>query len=171
MDVLDAIHKRRSRRGFSRKPIETATLVEISEAGRWAPTARGEEPVEMIVVTNPGTLQELGKIAPNGSFLAVSSAAIVVISRPAKYYLEDGCAATTTILLAATAREIASCWVAGDKKPYCSRILKLLKAPADYKLVSIIALGYPVGEEPEGVRRRPLEEILHRQQFGTAEGT
>ena len=165
MDVFTAIHKRRSRRDFSGKPIEADILAEIAEAGRWAPTARGEEPVEMIVITNPGTLQELGRIAPNGSFLAAASASIVVISRPVIYYLEDGSATTTTILLAATAREIASCWVAGDKKPYCSKILKLLNAPAGYKLVSIIALGYSAGKSSPGTRERDLKDILHWQKF------
>ncbi len=165
MDTLKAIHSRRSRREFSPRALPPEVLKEIAEAGRWAPTARGEEPVEMIVVTDPPALRELGRLAPNGAFLARAPAAVVVISRPAKYYLEDGSAVTTTILLAATARGIGTCWVAGDKKPYCSQILNLLKVPAGYKLVSMIALGYPEGEPSAGTRKRNLKDILHWQEF------
>ena len=38
------------------------------------------------------------------------------ICRDTHFYLEDGCAATENILLAARDLGLGSCWVAGDKK-------------------------------------------------------
>jgi len=56
--------------------------------------------------------------------------------------------------------------VAGDKKPYCPQISKLLAAPSGLKLVSLIALGYPQDKDAfHPVDRKPLKEILHWEKF------
>jgi nitroreductase len=56
--------------------------------------------------------------------------------------------------------------VAGDKKPYCSRINKLLNAPDSYKLVSLVALGYPESETSfKAADKRSLKELLHWEKF------
>jgi nitroreductase len=68
------------------------------------------------------------------------------------------------MLVAAANLGIGSCWVAGDKKPYCARMLELVGAPAGMKLVSIIALGYPAKKEGP-VQKRPLKDVLHWERF------
>jgi nitroreductase len=82
------------------------------------------------------------------------------------YFLEDGSAATCNILLAATALGIGSCWIAGDKKPYCQQVNALLGATANMKLISMIALGYPQEEDAFKVaQKRELKELLHWEKF------
>jgi nitroreductase len=109
-------------------------------------------------------LQKLGDIAETGRFIASCAACIAVISADTKYYLEDGCAATENILVAAQAHDLGSCWVAGDKKPYAQDVISFLKAPATFKLVSLIALGYPVAKNPQ-VAKRSLKELIHWEMF------
>jgi nitroreductase len=164
MDVFQTIKERCSVREYSSKQIERGNLEKIVDAARVAPTARGEEPWEFIVVTEKNILQKLANLAPNGSFLKDAAAAVVVACRDTKYYLEDGCAATENILLAATALGIGSCWVAGDKKPYAAEVLESLGAPQDYKLVSIISLGYPKAEtKPHS--KKGVKEVIHYNHF------
>jgi nitroreductase len=164
MDLFDAIKKRCSIRDYSNKPIAEQDLEKIVDAARVAPTARGEEPWEFLVISNKKALGQLADITDHGKFLKDAAASIIVISKDTKYYLEDGCAATENILLAARALGIGSCWVAGDKKPYAERILKYLGAPLSYKLVSIISLGYPKeGFIPH--EKRALKEVLHREKY------
>ncbi|MBU2251454.1 MAG: nitroreductase family protein, partial [Candidatus Omnitrophica bacterium] len=103
----------------------------------------------------------LGEIAPNGKFIKDAAAAIIVFCEDTKYYLEDGCAATENILLAAAALGLGACWVAGDKKDYSLEVCKYFGAPQNYKLVSMISLGYPQSE-PAGQPKKALSEILHR---------
>lgn len=167
MECLEAIKKRRSIRSYKNKPIGKDILGKLMEAAGFAPTARNIQPWQFVAVTERAMLEKIGQLAENGRFVSTSAACIAVFCADTKYYLEDGCAATQNILLAATAEGIGSCWVAGDKKPYASRINALLDAPAGLKLVSLIALGYP---EPAGslsvsAHKKPLKEIVHWEKF------
>lgn len=166
MDALEAIKKRRSIREYSDKPITKEALEKIVDAGRFATTARDAQPWEFIVITDTSTLKRIAEIAKNGNFISGAQAGIAVYCSDTKYYLEDGCAATENMLLAATELGIGSCWIAGDKKPYCNDINNLLHVPSAFKLVSLISLGYPESENLFTIKeKRPLKEILHWEKF------
>lgn len=166
MDVPEIIKKRRSVRQYTTKPIAKEALLAMIEAARFAPTARNVQPWEFVVITDKNTLQDIADLAENARFVAQATACIAVFSSDTKYYLEDGCAATQNILLAATGLEIGSCWVAGDKKPYSSQINKLLNAPETLKLVSMIALGYPESKEVFKIaEKKSLEKLIHWEKF------
>ena len=166
MDTQEAIKLRRSVREYTDKPIAKEALNSIVDAARFAPTARGVQPWEFIVITKQETLKKIGETAENGKFVAGAAACIAVFCLDTKYYLEDGCAATENMLIAATDLGIGSCWVAGDKKPYCNRISELLNVPASFKLVSLIALGYPESGKAAGItQKRGLSEVIHWEKF------
>ncbi|MDD5073282.1 MAG: nitroreductase family protein [Candidatus Omnitrophica bacterium] len=164
MDIFEAFKSRISVREYSDKPVEKEKLEKMVDAGRLAPTARGEQPWEFVIVTNKEKVKELADITDHGKFMSGASAAIVTFCKDTKYYLEDGCGATENILLAAAAQGIASCWIAGDKKDYGTEIAKALNVPADFKLISIISLGYPK-EKPQPHQKRPLKEVMHWEKF------
>ncbi len=166
MDAIEIIKTRRSVREYKDKPITKDILEKIVEVARFAPTARNVQPWEFIVITKPETLKKIADLAENGRFVAEARACIAVFCTDTKYYLEDGCAATENLLLAATAKGIASCWVAGDKKPYCTQITNLLKVPTTLKLVSLIALGYPTSEKVfRTIDKRSLSDVMHWEKF------
>lgn len=166
MDAIEIIKKRRSIREFQDRPIAKEILEKMVDAARFAPTARNVQPWEFIVITESSTLAKLGELAQNGRFLAQAKACIAVFSSDTKYYLEDGCAATENILLAAASLDIGSCWVAGDKKPYCSEVSKLLNVPLTFKLISLIALGYPLSVKDFKIaNKRSLKEVIHWERF------
>lgn len=164
MDTFEAVKKRISVREYSDKPVEKEKLEKMVDAGRLAPTARGEEPWEFIVVTKRDKLKELADMTDHGKFLAGAGAAIAIFCKDTKYYLEDGCAATENILLSAADLGVASCWVAGDKKSYCPDIARALGVPEALKMISIISLGYPK-TPPAPHKKRPLKEVLHWEKF------
>jgi nitroreductase len=166
MDVFEVLKKRRSIRAFQDKEISNADLEAIVDTARFAPTARNVQPWEFVIIKDKKVLKEIGILAENGRFISSCPVCIAVFCSDTKYYLEDGSAATVNILNAATALGIGSCWVAGDKKPYCHQVSNLLKAPEELRLVSLIALGYP--QEKEAFRladKKPLEKILHWEKF------
>lgn len=166
MDTLEIIKIRRSVRDYKDKPIPEEILRKLIDAARFAPTARNVQPWEFIVITKPHTLKSIADLAENGRFVAKAGACIAVFCSDTKYYLEDGCAATQNILLAATALRLSSCWVAGDKKPYCSQVSNLLNVPAPFRLVSLIALGFPASENSFKVAdKRKLDELIHWEKF------
>jgi len=163
MDAMQALTSRRSVRKFKPDPVPREMLEQIVNAGRLAPTARNVQPWEFIVVTDPATRAALAEVNEYGKFIAHASACIVVLSHPTKYYIEDGSAATTNMLNAAAALGLGSCWVAGDKKPYAARIVQMLGAPADMRLIASIAVGWPA--ETSAVKKRDLTDVLHWETF------
>ena len=166
MDAIEVLLTRRSIRLFKDKPIPKDILEKVVDAGRFAATARNVQPWEFVVVENRDTLKKLAELAENGRFIAGAAACVVVFSTDTKYYLEDGCAATENIMLAARAEGIGSCWVAGDKKPYCGQVAKLLAAPDAYKLVSLIPMGYPESKDAFfASEKRKLKDMLHWEKF------
>lgn len=166
MDAIELIKIRRSIREYQDKPIAKAILEKIVDAARFAPTARGVEPWEFIVITKPETLEKLAGLADNGRFILQAKACIAVFCKDSKYYLEDGCAATQNILLAAASLGIGSCWVAGDKKPYCLSVGKLLGIGDTFKLVSLVSLGFPKTQNAFRLaEKRSLHQVLHWEKF------
>jgi len=165
MQTQEAITKRRSIRKFLKKEIPKEIILKLLDAARLAPTARNEQPWEFLVVSEPEKKRQIANITgPNGAFIADSSVCLAVFCLDTKYYLEDGCAATENILLMAYDLGVGSCWVAGDKKPYCQAIKEAFGVPEKYKLVSLIALGYPQ-ENSENLSKKTLKEITHWQSF------
>jgi len=165
VEFFDVVSRRASVREYQDRAIDTAVLKKLVDAARRAPTARAVEPWEFVVISRKPALAELAKlVSPNGAFVGRAAAAIVVCARDTKYYLEDGCAATENILLAATAQGLGSCWIAGDKKTYAEAVGALIRAPAGIKLVSIIALGWP-GAEAAQKKNRSAEDVVHWERF------
>jgi len=163
-ETIKTIKTRRSVRSYEDKPIPKEILGELIDCARLAPSARNMQPWEFVVITDQKMREQIASITEYGSFIRDAAACILVVCEDTKYYLEDGCAATENILIAAKSLGIGTCWVAGDKKPYCEYILKLVNAPQDHKLVSIISLGYS-SEESAPHRKRKLKEVLHWEKF------
>lgn len=164
MDTLEAIAKRISVRGYKLKAIPKDLLEKLVDAGRRAPTARAREPWEFVVVTGKPLLDKLGEIANTGAFIKGAACCIVVFCKDTKYYLEDGCAATENILIAAADLGLGACWVAGDKKPYTKEVAELLGAPSDMKLISLLSLGWPDSHKDQA-KNRSLKDVLHWEKF------
>ncbi|RKY31585.1 MAG: nitroreductase family protein [Candidatus Omnitrophota bacterium] len=165
MQTLQALKSRRSVRTYDKKPVEQHLIEELIDCARFAPTARNEQPWQFVVVTKRDTIQELAQLADHGRFIKDSPCVIAVFCADTKYYLEDGSAATQNILLAAEDLGLVACWVAGDKKPYCEEVKKLLGVPANYKLVSLIPVGYPVTKTQVAVKKKPVKDLLHLEHW------
>ncbi len=161
METLEAIKKRQSIRKYLTKSVDKELIEKVINAGRLAATARNVQPWKFVVVTNRAKLDKLVEINDYADFLKEAPACILVFcKKDAKYYLEDGCAATQNILIAATALGLGTCWIAGAKKTYIDKIAALVNAPENYTLVSSIALGYPIENHPSQPSKFSLKEVL-----------
>ena len=163
MDAIEALKTRRSVRAYQPHPAPRQVLADLVDCGRLAASAINIQPWEFVVVTSQETRQAIADLTDHGRFIAQAAACIAVLSRPVKYYLEDGSAATQNILNAATAHGLGSCWVAGDKKAYASKIAELLSVPAELKLVSLVAIGH-AAERPDPPKK-PLSEVLRWNRY------
>lgn len=164
MDAVTALKTRRSIRAYRPDPVVKSVLEDIVDCGRLATTARNLQPWEFVIVTDTGTRRELARLIDTGRFIAEAPVCIVVFCRETKYFLEDGCAAIENMLIAARAHGLGTCWVAGDKKPYAVTVAQMLGAPANMKLIGLIAVGH-AAESPVPPPKRHLSEVLHYEHF------
>ena len=164
METFNAISKRASVRDYQKKTIPKNLLEQLVDAGRRAPSARAVEPWEFIVVTQKEMLQKLGAMISTGRFIADAGACIAIFSKETKYYLEDGCAATENILIAAADLSLGCCWVAGDKKDYCPDVVQILGVPENIKLISLISIGWPTTNVTQS-KTRSLQDVIHWEKY------
>jgi len=165
MDAMECLRTRRSIRNFLDKEVPKEVIEDMIDAARLAPTANNVQPWEFIVVTDKAMRKKLADTTDSGKFISDAPVCMVVLCKETKYFLEDGSAATENIMLAARAHGVGTCWVDGDKKPYAGKILDMLKAPSVYKLISLIAAGYPGVEPGPPHGKRDLKEVLHREMY------
>ena len=164
MDFFEILKQRKSVREYFDKVVEKGLLEKIIDAGRVAATARNEQPWEFIVTSDKEILKKICDMCPNGPFIKDAPHLIAVFSKDTKYYLEDCSAATQNMLLGIEALGLGGCWVAGDKKDYREDIRKIFNVPENYRLVSMISVGYPkktIGPKP----KRKTEEVLHWEKW------
>jgi nitroreductase len=163
MDAIECIKTRRSVRAYKPGTIDRSVIEDIVDCARLAATAINIQPWTFVAVTEPATLAKIASTTDHGTFIVGAPCCIAVFCEKVKYYLEDGSAATQNILLAARAHGLGSCWVAGDKKPYCDEIRNLLGVPVSHTLVSLCAIGYP--ESVPSPTKKPIGEVLHWEKF------
>ena len=164
MDVIEAIKTRRSVRRFTTRAIPDEVLEDIIDCARLAPSGHNEQPWTFVVITDPEVRSRLAQEAGKGRFIADAPACVAVFCRSgAATPLEDACAATENIMLAAHSYGIGSCWVNSYKKGHSATVAALLGCPRERELMVLIALGYP--EEIPSPAKKLLGEVMFWQGF------
>lgn len=172
---LSLAQKRRSIRKFLDKPVEPEKIETLVECALRAPSSRGFNPWEFVVVTDRELLENLSRAKKQGSaFLKGAALAIVVCadSERSDIWVEDASIASTFILLAAESLGLGACWIQIRERPhddqrtaeeYISEVLNIRKG---LKVESIIALGYPDETKPPHKREALQYEKVHLNGYG-----
>lgn len=161
--AIEVLKSRRSIRTYTQQPVDKCVIEDIVDCARLAPTAMNDQPWDFVVVTAKDALASLPVMLGHGEFLASAAFVVLVLTRETTYGIEDSCAATENLLIAAEAHGIGACWVAGNKQSYGPVVAKAFGAPADRQLVAIVSFGYPA-EKPQ-VEKRLLTDVLHWDRF------
>jgi nitroreductase len=134
MDVMDAIHQRRSVRDFSADTIDEPVLRQIIEAATWAPSAINQQPWLFTVVRERTTLDRISTQAkehllstPAGNlpshlrdmlgnpdfqiFYHAPSLVLISARTAGPWMIEDCALAAENLMLAACAAGLGSCWI------------------------------------------------------------
>lgn len=191
MTLYDLIVSRRTIRQFKSEPVSKEVQEKLVNVARLAPSAANLQPLEFIVVDEQEIRKQIftclrwaAYIAPEGDpKTGHEPAAYVVILVNSKIrdrgFERDTGAAIENMILAAWEEGIGSCWVISIDR---SKVYEILNIPEEYKIDSILALGYPdekpVAEEMkeslrywkdrEGtlhVPKRRLEDVIHFNKF------
>jgi len=163
MRAIDAMKNRSSIRAYTAQPVDRAIIEEIIDCARLAPTAMNEQPWDFVVVTEKDALASIPPMLGHAEFIANAAFAVLVLARATQYAVEDCCAATENLLIAAAAHGLGACWVAGTQQAYAPVVAKAFAAPEDRQLIAIVSFGYPA--ESLAVEKRALSEVLRWERF------
>jgi nitroreductase len=141
MEFYEVIKARRSVRAFAEDPIPTEALERILGAARHSPSASNKLPWRLVVVSDKDKREAIAKSGTYGKFLTQSPIALVGLADPTvapKWYAVDTAIALEHVVLAATAEGLGSCWIGSFDE---TTVKELVGAPANFKVIAIIALG------------------------------
>jgi nitroreductase len=168
MDVIDAIHGRRSVRSYEPEPVPRELIESvILDAAQAPPPHRGMVPwaftvlegVERIATYGERAMKHAREHRPDGPGwdwierpgfkIFWDAPVVVIISGP----VGDCSRAGQNFMLSAHARGLGSCWV-GSPMLWLGtpEVRAELKIPADLAPVAVLCLGYPA-EVPEAIAR------------------
>ena len=150
--MIELLRTRRSIRTFTTEQIAPAHLEIIKEAALRAPSSRGLNPWEFILVNDPGGVEKLSTAKQHGSdFLKNAPLAIVVCADSTKsdVWIEDCTIAAIIIQLTAHSLGLGSCWAqirnrVHDRDISAEAFVQgLLGLPKHIRVESVIGIGHP----------------------------
>lgn len=172
MELLKALHARRSVRKFTTEPVPEEELHRLVEAAASSPSGGNRQPWVFIIIRDPGNLNLLRVAAPGMSGRPAAMIAICLDRQrsdeePGTFAYDMSLlslgAAMENLLLSAHAEGLGACAIGSFHIPSARSILAL---PEHLEPKLLIALGHP-SIQPESPRRRPMTEICFFEEVET----
>lgn len=161
----DFLLDRRTVRRYTSLPVPRATLDELCEAARWAPSGVNNQPWRFVTVEAREKLDELAGFTKYAKILNTCTAAIAVFLDTSKIYhrekdIQSIGAALENILLAAHARGLGGCWL-GEILNRRQEVEQALGVLPEMELMAVVALGHPDPEDTSTRKGRvELDELI-----------
>jgi nitroreductase len=163
------IFERRSIRKYKDKKVEAEKIEKLLEAAAAAPSAGNEQPWHFVVIKDRKRLDHLAEIHPYAKMLKEAPLAVAVCADLNKqkhqgFWVQDCSAATQNILLEAVSLDLGAVWLGCHPAEAREKaVSEYLELPANFKTLSLIAVGYPA--EEKGKTDRLSEDIVHYEKW------
>jgi nitroreductase len=172
---MEIIQQRKSVRKYLDTPIPREHIVQCIEAARLAPSADNMQPWRFIALDDRERIKGLTDAVCTGicrrtKFIGSAAAIIVILADlnfavhrlgaavfGTQHYLLDIGIAGEHIVLQAQELGIGTCWI---NLFNAKAARKNLGIPAKYRIVSLIAMGYPAENATRERPDHPMEKIL-----------
>ena len=170
MNVSDAIRTNRAVRKFADRPLDEDAVRAILNAGRRAQSSRNTQPRQFIAIRDPEKLRWLSTMGPYSGHLAGAALGVVILTPDPTDDLSvllDAGQSIALMMLAAWELGIGSAITTLQE---VEQVQKELGVPAEYQVRYALSFGYPADPEmlqqpPKGGGRKPLEEVVHWEQW------
>ena len=169
MEIIEAIHTRRSIRKYTSEKISGEHLKIILECAMSAPSAGNSQPWHFIVIDDRKIFERICEFHHSAKMTLSASHAILVCgdTKLEKYKGRiplDCSAASQNILLSALALGIGSVWVGiYPEETRINGIRNIFSLPDNIIPISLISLGYP--DEIRSMQERYNQDRVHYNSF------
>ena len=164
MDFLELVKNRYSCRAYKALNVEKEKLDYILECVRFAPSAVNKQPWLFHIVSNDDDKAKLLQCYNRDWFKTAPLYIIASVLHDEEWVRSDGkhhgdidiAIAVEHLCLAASERDLATCWVCNFDAALCKESFAL---PENEEPAVIIPLGY-ADDEPKEKNRKPIDEIV-----------
>jgi len=164
MELTEAIKKRQSIRDYEEWPVPEEKLRKVLEAARLAPSASNRQRWKFVVVRESKRRQKLAQAAGGQAHLARAPVVIAAVATMPEYvmrcgvpaYAVDLAIAVDHMTLAAVDEGLGTCWIGAFSQ---EKARDILEVPENYRIVTLLPLGFPRQAGKEKVRKS-LDEIM-----------
>jgi nitroreductase len=179
--LVALMESRRSIRRFLPQPVEKEKIQACLEAARIAPSAENAQTWRFLVIDDPETKDRFAQTAFSGiyrmtRFAAQAPVLVLLLSKldfltghlgkqiqGVPFHMLDMGIAGEHFVLRAEELGLGTCWIGWFAMRAVRRFFRI---PRAYKMVSLLALGYPAARPPRERDRKPLDEIAWFNKFG-----
>ena len=168
--VFQLLRNRQNARDFENRPVPMSALARILDCGRYAPSAKEDQPWTYVVVQDPLTRHRLASEAFHNPLVRSAPVLVVACARVHSHVSGHGrpshpvdvAAGVQSMALAAADMGLAALWITGYRE---TGIRDILAIPEDVPIVAILTIGYPSGfvALPD---RRPDGEVVAWEHWG-----
>ena len=162
--TVDLIKSRVSCRAYSDKKVSTKKILEIAEAGRYAPSGMNRQICNIFVVNSKRNVEKLRKLSlkirEKDCMYGAKTIILVGGPREDRFTDLDGSCILENMFLAAHALNVNSCWINQFDEFFQTKdglkVKKALGIPEDFRIVGSCILGY--AKDPESLKVKPRKE-------------
>ena len=149
--TIENIKNRVSCRSYSDKKVPLKKVLEIAEAGKFAPSAMNRQIANIYVVNSKSKVEKLRnlslKIREKDCMYGAKTIILVAGPKDDRFTYQDCSCVLENMFVAAKALNIASCWINQFEDffntPDGNKVKRLLGIPEDFVVVGSCVLGYP----------------------------
>jgi len=172
--MIELLRKRRSIRRFTAEKIDPGSIETLVEAALRAPSSRGNNPWEFILVDDPDLLLKLSTAKQHGAeFLKGAPLGIVVCadSGTSDVWVEDCSIAAIIIQLTALSLGLGSCWAQIRNRQHDAGqsaegyVQGLLGLPEQIRVEAILGIGHPAEQKAPLAADRLLRDRIRNNRW------
>ena len=165
--TIENIKNRVSCRSYSEKKVSLKKVLEIAEAGKYAPSGKNRQIANIFVVNSKSKVEKLRNLSLKnlGRDCMYGAKTIILVAGPNNdpFTYQDCSCILENMFVAAKALNVSSCWINQFEelfsKPDGIKVKKLFGIPDDFCIVGSCALGYPSENAQLSVKQRKEDFI------------
>lgn len=152
-------------RDYQDKELAEEVVRRIAEAGHLTASAGNRQPWHFVVVRDRANLQKLGSLVRTGRYVSGAAAAVI-----AAYEKEidkadsDLSRAVQSMILTAWGEGVGSNWTGFGG---LDAVRKEFGIPATYDVLAVIPFGYPKHTVLGKKKRKPFNQVVSAERFGS----
>lgn len=164
MELMEGIYSRRSVRSYTGEEPTREQVLEVIEAGSWAPSGLNNQPWRFVIVRSDGIRRQLAELTRYRHIILAAPVAIAVFCDRAAMYndVKDHQAmgaCLENMLLAAHGVGLGAVWL-GEILKSAAEVNRLLQVAPEMELMAVVTLGYPADRNQRSTRKDVNDLIL-----------